>query len=366
MANLRFVLFVFVLTAFLAAPADAVIYVKADATGAGTGTSWEDAYTSLQATLAITAPGDTLWVAAGTYKPTPVPAREVSFWIRQGVVMYGGFAGTETLLEQRDIDANPTILSGEIGDPGPDDNSFHVVVGGGSDSTGVIDGFVVTGGNTDHSATVVGGGGMLIHNGESPTVVNVTFRENMAIVGAGMFINTGAAPTLVGVKFIDNTATGNISSGGGVRMDGSTATFRDVWFSGNTARLGGGMYARGESDVILVNTVFYNNIATDEGGTEGWGGGIYLSNSNMTVTNATFVDNRADVNGGGLYIAEFGIIPIVTLTNSIVWGNLAGNSGNQIKTFGSVDFAVHVFRKCSNKINLFGQLKSGQYFRTCT
>ena len=48
--------------------------------------------------------------------------------LAEGVEVYGGFAGTETLLSERNPAANITILSGDIGTLGdPSDNCYHVV-----------------------------------------------------------------------------------------------------------------------------------------------------------------------------------------------------------------------------------------------
>lgn len=114
-------------------PASAdVIYVDGDATGANSGSSWEDAYTDLQDALGVALSGDQVWVAQGTYKPSG-PAGDVlaTYQLLSGVGLYGGFAGGETELDQRDPDVNVTVLSGDLnGDDGPDfenydENSHH-------------------------------------------------------------------------------------------------------------------------------------------------------------------------------------------------------------------------------------------------
>lgn len=100
-----------------------VIFVKADASGADNGTSWADAYTHLQSALGAPS-GSQIWIAAGTYKPGNT--RNATFSLGN-ISLYGGFAGTETQISQRDLVSNQTILSGEIGGPGFGDNSYHVV-----------------------------------------------------------------------------------------------------------------------------------------------------------------------------------------------------------------------------------------------
>ena len=89
------------------------------------------------AALTAASSGQQIWVAAGTYKPTAGTDRTISFALKPGVGVYGGFAGTETALEQRDWRTNVTTLSGDLlgNDSGPAsiwnatmaDNSFHVV-----------------------------------------------------------------------------------------------------------------------------------------------------------------------------------------------------------------------------------------------
>jgi hypothetical protein len=90
----------------------AVIYVKADAGGGNDGSSWLDAYTDLQVALAVAAAGDSIWVAAGTYKPTAGTSRTATFLMKNGVALIGGFAGVETSVSVRsEPRARTTTLS---------------------------------------------------------------------------------------------------------------------------------------------------------------------------------------------------------------------------------------------------------------
>src|SRR5512146_1311716 len=108
------------LAKFTPASAGQTCYVKAGASGIGT--SWANAFGSLQS--ALTNPLCTqIWVAKGTYKPTTGLDRTISFVLMNGVAVYGGFLGTETLLSQRNPVLNETILSGNIGNlASPSDN----------------------------------------------------------------------------------------------------------------------------------------------------------------------------------------------------------------------------------------------------
>jgi len=114
---------------FTSAGAQTIHYVDDDAIGANTGTSWADAFTTLQPALAAAQPGDQIWVAAGTYVGNFTLAVEVG--------LYGGFAGTETELTQRDWKANPTILDGNL-------TGSVVTSPVGATATTRIDGFTIT------------------------------------------------------------------------------------------------------------------------------------------------------------------------------------------------------------------------------
>ncbi|MBM9518730.1 hypothetical protein JWG39_02715 [Desulforhopalus vacuolatus] len=109
-----------------------VIYVNTQQTEKADGTSWQRAYPALNEALAVAMNGDEIHIARGIYLPSAIGDRNASFHLKKGVKLYGGFAGTEETPAERDVKNNPTILSGNIGDPDSTaDDSFFVVTGAG-------------------------------------------------------------------------------------------------------------------------------------------------------------------------------------------------------------------------------------------
>src|SRR5882672_9847462 len=107
-----------VLSAFLVCLSNSVQagtwYVDHNAGAGGNGQSWASAYQRVQDALAVAQSGDQVWVVQGTYLPGDASSpRSVTFQIPSNVALYGGFAGGETLLSQRDWIAHETILSGD-------------------------------------------------------------------------------------------------------------------------------------------------------------------------------------------------------------------------------------------------------------
>jgi len=268
-----------------------VLYVSSG--GSGTCTSWADTC-NLQDALTTAIAPDEIWVEAGTYLPTETADRTISFLLKDGVAIYGGFAGTETAVDQRDLTGNPTILSGDIGTPGDSsDNSYHVVYGTALSATTILDSFTITAGNADGNEPYSTGGGMFNYTNSSPTVTNVTFSNNSAISGGG----------------ISNTSNSN-------------PTVTNVTFSNNSAISGGGISNTSNSNPALTNVTFSNNSAN-------FGGGTYNNNSSPTLTNVTFSGNTASNYGGGISNTTNSS---PTLINVILWGNLPDQVHNDSST----------------------------------
>jgi len=151
-----------------------ILYAAPVAQGSGNCSSWANACT-LQTALANAVSGDEIWVKAGVHYPGAAGNRTATFTLKNGVALYGGFAGTETARDQRNWTTNKTILSGDIdkNDINTDgnyiaetwndiqgENAYHVVTGSGTNSTAVLDGFIITAGKADggYPPDVHGGG----------------------------------------------------------------------------------------------------------------------------------------------------------------------------------------------------------------
>lgn len=95
-------------------------YVRANGgSDSNSGLSWAQALKTLHAALTVANSGDEVWAATGVYFPDEggpylSGSRFATFTLEDGAAIYGGFAGTKTLPSQRNIAANPTILSGDV------------------------------------------------------------------------------------------------------------------------------------------------------------------------------------------------------------------------------------------------------------
>jgi len=405
--SLAWLAFVAVFVAASASAGANPIYVDDDAPPGGDGTSWGTAFRYLQDALAVAVPGDEIRVPGGTYTPDRDEAgiltpgdRTATFQLKNGVALYGGYAGLGAPApDLRDIDSNKTILSGDLAandapvaciDDSPNcdmhgslcldgfciipnnnvENSHHVVTGSWTNSTAILDGFLITAGNANGNccpglydrgagmfnqngsptvsacrfsgnwANNQGGGRCALWNQENsnPTVTDCVFSRNAgnAVVnasgaspsfsyceftnnfGAGM-INTSNAlestsPTVTHCQFVGNAGP----SGYGMWNIGGSPTVKSCSFIGNSAFSGGGM-RNNASNPTVINCMFSGNLS------DSTGGGMYNWNdSNPTVINCTFSGNVARFGGG--MINDDGSSPAVS--NCVFSGNYPHNLSN--------------------------------------
>ena len=182
------------------------IYVTTAGNDANTGLSWSQAMQTVAAGLNAAAPGDQVWVAAGTYNER--------ITLKLGVGLYGGFAGTdnETDLSQRNWTANVTILNAR-------QEGRVVTSPPGADNTTRIDGFTIRNGNPRvlFGRCYCGGGICCISS--SPTIANNTISGNQGF-DVWRDLLRDSFPTI-----ISNTICGNYGNhgGGGIIAGGALA-----------------------------------------------------------------------------------------------------------------------------------------------
>lgn len=339
-------------------PATRIRYVKPTATGTGDGSSWDNASGDLQKMIDDLADNNVsqqageVWVAAGTYKPQSQLISgmnySASFRMRDGISVYGGFAGNETSKQERAKGTMPwdftnvTVLEAAYYESklawtnskwtvGSD--SRHVVwfapMSGESDFTRIttLDGVTVQGGyaqgNTglDDFKTDCGGG--VYMDGANAYLSNCIVRENYATGnGGGVYLKNGRVQTSL---IYNNNAD---ADGGAVYVENRGLVHRSM-LTNNSALNGAGVYlyngAEASSDdpdhpeyLILSTCVVSNNTVRGNGAVYCDKGGVLMQN---TITNNECVTatDATDVNAsqtGGIYVDEYALV-----LNSVLWNN---------------------------------------------
>ncbi|RYE40755.1 MAG: hypothetical protein EOP21_09335, partial [Hyphomicrobiales bacterium] len=244
------------------------VYVNpAAVAGTNNGTSWANAYTDLAKALDDAQTADEIWVAGGagvTYTPLGAVSYYYlnSFNLKPTVSLYGGFAGTETTRDARNVIANPTALR-PLGDN-------PIVVGAAVESEyelpSVMDGFVI-----ENSS----GGAAVFNSGASTTYRHCLFRNNAGYLGnfqsqmhyenceftgnsGTLFYIDRSAVTIAGGKIHDNSTSGDLISA----YNASTVTLTDNVVSNNTTagalfRNSGG--SEGNSSATVLRSAFRGN-----------------------------------------------------------------------------------------------------------
>lgn len=302
-----------------------IIYVNHAAAGANNGSNWVDAFTSLSAALSVATAGQQVWVAAGTYKPSSTPDKNATFTLNSGVQVFGGFAGGETALAQRNFAIHVVVLDGDIlGDgngPGSNtDNPYHVVT---ANNNSTIDGFTIQNGVANGAGSDGQGGGMYVNNAVV-TVGNVIFQNNDG-QGGGLFVSGAAsAGTIIANSSFNNNSSS--SDGGGMfTQNGANPILNSVTFTSNTAaNTGGGMSNLNSSPNLTIVTFTSNTVTTGAAG----GGAIHNDNSSPTLTSCNFVSNSAALASGGAIFNDNNSSP--TLNNVTFNTNSAVSGGAMI------------------------------------
>ena len=356
-------------------PDKPVVYVDATAPGAGDGSSWADAFPDLRIALASAGAGTQVWVAQGTYTPDGGTGdRTLSFELPPAVSIYGGFAGGEIALSERDPQLYPTVLSGDLlGDDLPGfgnrgDNAHHVVTATehALEAFTDLDGFTVRGGHPDSSALFPYGGGFFLGSDQRVRITGCVIEDNLAAShSAGLYANgagsllleieactfrANQAPhhaafsasaknlTLVDSLIADHPVGGAIDWNAPGRISGSV-------FQNNHGSAHPGALKLAGGPLVVDRCVFQNNTSLNSAGAVRDGSGAHFVNglfeenegflgaifsqpgagATATYTNCTFLKNVNTAGQRGGAIAHWNASS--TVSNCTFVGNSAGQGG---------------------------------------
>ncbi|MBK7938736.1 MAG: hypothetical protein IPJ82_17345 [Lewinellaceae bacterium] len=227
--------------------------------------------------------------------------------MQSGVELYGGFAGTETTINQRNYETNVTILSGDIsgndiaGDftQNRTDNVLHVVnvQNGNPANRSVVDGFRIIGGNTSNNANDPDlnqrGGGILAQ--AKLTVRNCYFTNNFGRAGGCIAALASAGSGLIAYNCIfDGNYSTSQSAGIHLRQVTSADINHCIFRNNLTNR--GCLYPETSTNVTIDSCLFEYN----EAGASQFGAAMFTWQSNFTLSNSIIKHNSA-TNAAGMY-----------------------------------------------------------------
>ncbi|MBK9129931.1 MAG: hypothetical protein IPM13_19455, partial [Phycisphaerales bacterium] len=222
-------------------------HVDARAAASGDGSTWASAYRTLDEALAeargaLVGYEVWVWMASGEYSPeVGGGGLAAPHWELPGTVsVYGGFAGFETTLGERDIDANEVVLDGHL-----------------------------------RSGSMRRTGALLTVDGGNPRLDGLTIRGcDRSNDGAALVVRSGT-PTLSRCNFVDNLSSG---SGGAIAVLGDSLACLDCVFRGNSAEhQGGAVYGTSAARIEFDSCEFVLNIGGEDGGAILAAGGAVLT-----------------------------------------------------------------------------------------
>ncbi len=298
-------------------------YLFVSESGAGTkdGSSWanaldgntvlESGYTKLADALQHAQCDDCFWVASGAYLPCGDSDASKHFILNEGVSVYGGFAGDETTLEERDMENNLTIFSGELqGDDNETNNTDGIFTTAPTNSMwsqkAILDGLTLTKGYTATRQ-----GALLVNENTTAKLNQCRVQNNRE----GGIRNLGALE--ITNSELSNNHTYELGeqymgrlvyaiAGALCNMDHGTVALSNCTFQSNYSENNGAIFNSGAMEIDA--TTFEDNTA-DKYGT-------ILSPGKMKIHNTTFNNNRSEH-----YIAVMSIWDSLELVNCNITNN---------------------------------------------
>lgn len=288
------------------------------------GTSQRTAFTSVGSALAAAVSGDQVWVAEGTYVE--------NLTMKDGVALYGGFAGNETFLDARDPASHPGILDGQAMGP-------VIYMEGCISLQTVIDGFTIRNGvgAVSPQSGAVFGGGICCWQSSYARISNNVMMGNRAQYGGGIFVNGSyltVKDNLVKENFATSMGAGIALAANNTSVTGNTIINNRVEYPSIGPGRAGGIFVFGYSNGFLISG---NVISGNYGAMQG--GGLYMEACSGTVENNTISGNYGSYYGGGINTDTAD----VTIVNNLFEGNEGGYGGGVAYLGGTGSITGNLF-----------------------
>lgn len=309
--------------------------------GEDIGISWEHAFRSLQKAIDNAKAGDYILVASGTYRPNTLTDRNLSFRLKKGVKIYGGFNNQvePQSVKEGDPVQNPTILTGNIGNRDIDtDNLYHVVDATDADSVTELDGFIITGGyasGAPGNPESIGGGLLLNQGSGNPRIARCRFEKNYASYGGAIGTNwisgNYTTPVIADCTFADNKAD---LYGGAIYYNSPAKPEKPFWvnnctFSQNFGRIGGAIYLENIKNTNgFKKCVFQKNTSKADAGAVYTGLTFYFEKVTLVFDSCSFIGNTGSTGCVGVvgYTANPNDYFQFEMTHCALEGNKTTNS----------------------------------------
>ncbi len=191
--------------------------------------------------------------------------------------------------------------------------------------------------NSTHNENFNGGGGAIYARYSSAVIEKNRFANNSADSGGAVVVHLLGTPIIRGNTFLDNEA---VLSGGALYLGAETSpVVEHNTFLRNHGGSGGGIGSWTAYVFYLTYPTIRNNlIAFNSASSKG--GGMYLRSDQAIVDNNIVAFNTAE-RGGGIHAINYpSSSPFVT--NTIIWGNTASITGDQVDLRTETNSAISI------------------------